>query len=159
VRQGSHACPALGVGRAVALVMVVLTMLTLVVACGADTATSPATSAPRARLAAAATATALPTATPTPKPTPTDTPIPAPTAVPLTCTNAGCSPWGYNFSCCSYIYSPPGDFCTYFACIPSFWTYTNGYVMECRDATFSHSGGRSGSCSSHGGNWRPLLKR
>jgi hypothetical protein len=28
--------------------------------------------------------------------------------------------------------------------------------MQCADATFSKSGGRSGSCSSHGGNSRAL---
>ena len=75
---------------------------------------------------------------------------------PLICTDAGCSPWGYNFEAGSYIYSPPGNFCSYFNCIPSFWNQTNGYVEECQDATYSHSGGRQGSCSYHGGNWRPL---
>lgn len=29
---------------------------------------------------------------------------------------------------------------------------------ECQDQTYSHSGGRSGSCSYHGGNWRALLQ-
>jgi len=54
------------------------------------------------------------------------------------------------------IYNPPAAFCDYFPCIPSFWTSTNGYVEECVDGDFSHSGGRSGSCSYHGGNYRPL---
>jgi hypothetical protein len=50
------------------------------------------------------------------------------------------------------------DTCDYFSCIPSFWQNTNGYVEECQDGEFSHSGGRSGSCSCsyHGGTWRPL---
>jgi hypothetical protein len=30
-------------------------------------------------------------------------------------------------------------------------------VMECQDGMYSKSGGRSGSCSYHGGNLRPLL--
>ncbi len=66
------------------------------------------------------------------------------------------NPWGYNFTPGVLIYSPPADFCNYFVCIPSFWTDTNGYVVECQDTLFSHSGGVSGACSSHGGEWRPL---
>jgi len=115
---------------------------------------------------ATATATTLPTSTVTTptatthiQPTstvhsqPTNTPHAQPTKTP--CADP-CNPWGYNFSCCNYIYSPPSNFCSYFNCIPSFWNQTNGYVEECQDATFSHSGGVSGSCSHHGGNWRPL---
>jgi hypothetical protein len=66
------------------------------------------------------------------------------------------NPWGYNFTPGYLIYSPPGDFCSYFDCIPSFWNSTNGYVIQCADLMFSHSGGRSGSCSYHGGNYRAL---
>lgn len=92
-----------------------------------------------------------PTPTPTPKrPPPTPTP-PAPTP----CANP-CNPWGYNFAPGNLIYRPPANFCNYFNCIPSFWKQTNGFVEECQDATFSHSGGRRGSCSDHGGNWRAL---
>jgi hypothetical protein len=72
------------------------------------------------------------------------------------------NPWGYNF--CDYysgntINNPPSNFCSYFACIASFWSFTNGYVAECNDTKYSHSGGVSGACSSHGGEWRPLLHR
>jgi hypothetical protein len=96
--------------------------------------------------------------TPTPKPRPTATPRPpAPTSTPKP-TGVNGNPWGYNFSCCNYISSPPANFCSYFNCIPSFWKSTNGYVEECSDGTYSHSGGRSGSCSYHGGNWRALLQ-
>ena len=70
--------------------------------------------------------------------------------------NPYCNPWGYNFTPGNLIYSPPGDFCGYFPCIPSFWNSTNGYVVECNDGDFSHSGGRSGACSYHGGEMRPL---
>jgi hypothetical protein len=43
-----------------------------------------------------------------------------------------------------------------FDCIASFWTSTNGYVVQCGDQTFSHSGGRQGVCSRHGGYYRTL---
>lgn len=101
-------------------------------------ATSAATAKPTATVAPTATPTVASTATATPKP----------------CASP-CNPWGYNFSKGSYIYNPPSDFCSYFDCIQSFWN-GSGYVMECKDAMYSLSGGRSGSCSHHGGNWRPL---
>jgi hypothetical protein len=99
-----------------------------------------------------ATATIAPTPSSIAQPTATRV-APTPTTPP--CANP-CNPWGYNFVKGNYIYTPQGAFCDYFNCIPSFWTSTNGYVMECQDARFSHSGGVSGSCSQHGGNWRPL---
>jgi hypothetical protein len=58
----------------------------------------------------------------------------------------------------SVIFNPPFDLCSWIDCIPSFWDSTNGYVIQCSDGEFSHSGGVSGSCSSHGGNWRPLYR-
>ena len=67
-----------------------------------------------------------------------------------------CNPWGYNFTSGNYIYSAPSGFCSYFACIGNFWNGV-GYVMECQDGMYSKSGGIRGSCSYHGGNWRPLL--
>ncbi len=121
-----------------------------------------------------ATSTATPTATPTPTPKPTPTPTPTPTPVPATpapvvappappppppaanTCGAPSNPWGYNFCGGNFIYSPQADFCGYFSCIPSFWKSTNGYVEECVDGMYSHSGGRQGSCSYHGGNLRPL---
>jgi hypothetical protein len=66
------------------------------------------------------------------------------------------NPWGYNFCGGSVISAPPSTFCSYFDCIGNFWN-GRGYVMQCRDATFSKSGGISGSCSQHGGNSRALL--
>jgi hypothetical protein len=66
------------------------------------------------------------------------------------------NPWGYNFTSGHYIYSAPSGFSDYFACIGNFWN-GNGYVMECEDGMYSKSGGIRGSCSYHGGNWRPLL--
>lgn len=93
--------------------------------------------------------------TPTPRPVRTTTRAPKPVA-PSTC-GAPANPWGYNF--CgrgSVISNPPASFCDVFDCIASFWESTNGYVMQCEDLMFSHSGGRSGSCSHHGGNYRAL---
>jgi hypothetical protein len=83
-------------------------------------------------------------------------PPPLPPPPPDLC-GAPPNPWGYNFCSGSVITSPPSNFCAYFACIPSFWTNTNGYVEECLDGLYSHSGGQPGSCSHHVGNWRALL--
>ncbi len=101
------------------------------------------------RPTSAAHPTARPTAKPKPKPTPRPTPRPI--------TGINGNPWGYTFSPGALIYNPPATFCDqYFSCVSTFWTSTSGYVEECVDGTFSHSGGRSGSCSHHGGNNRPL---
>lgn len=129
-------------------------------------APSSASSTPRLSTATAVPPT--PTPTPSPKPTPTPTPTPAPPPPPPTppappppppaanTCGAPANPWGYNFCGGNLIYSPPSDFCGYFNCIPSFWQHTLGYVDECQDGTYSHSGGRSGACSYHGGELRPL---
>lgn len=129
------------------------------------TAAATATSAPLATNTDAPTLTPSPTSTPDPtatsRPAPTATPRPQPTATPKPkCSTDGAppNPWCYTFqNTGKYIYSPPGTFCNYFRCIPSFWKSTNGYVEECQDGEYSHSGGRSGSCSYHGGNLRPLF--
>jgi len=99
-------------------------------------------------------ATAVPTPTPTVKPTAkaTSHPTPRPTATPGPYGN----PWGYDFRPGNLIYKPPSAFCSYFPCIASFWTSTNGYVVQCVDREFSHSGGRQGVCSRHGGYYRTL---
>ena len=94
-------------------------------------------------------ATSAPTAPPTPKPAP-------PTTAPAqNLCGAPSNPWGYNFCGGSFISAPPANFCNYFNCIASFWN-GRGYVMECSDTTYSKSGGISGSCSQHGGNFRAL---
>jgi hypothetical protein len=133
----------------------------------AATDTVPSTDVPA--LAPTSAATAVPTPVPTPTPTPLPAPPrtapphtapphtpPPPTAPPRSLCGAPNNPWGYNFCGGGTISSPPSNFCSYFNCIPSFWTSTNGYVEQCADGTYSHSGGRQGSCSSHGGNQRPL---
>lgn len=42
------------------------------------------------------------------------------------------------------------EFCTTHACIPNF-PNGNGYIVQCADGEWSHSGGLSGACSYHGG--------
>jgi hypothetical protein len=108
------------------------------------------------------TPTALPTkapkpaATPLPTPQPTSAPQQPPTRSPVQ-TGVNGNPWGYNFTPPGNdIYSPPATFCDYFTCIASFWKNTNGYVDECVDGTYSHSGGVRGACSHHSGELRPL---
>jgi hypothetical protein len=117
------------------------------------------------------TATPKPSPTPTPTATPTPVPTPTPTAVPVqqqeqptqplvptqppapTCNgttiNGGC--YNYDPSGGTLVYSPPSNFCSYFACVSSFWTATSGYVVKCSDGKHSHSGGVSGACSKNGG--------
>ena len=102
--------------------------------------------------------TVAPTTTPTPAPTltPRPTSAPQPTQPPQQTGGVNGNPWGYDFHPGNLIYSPPENFCDYFHCITSFWKSTNGYVDECNDGTYSHSGGRSGACSKHGKEMRPL---
>ncbi len=97
-----------------------------------------------------------PSPSPTPSPSSIPSPSPSPTPVapppaPADRCGAPPNPWGYNFCGGNNIYSPPSTFCTYFVCIATFWTTANGYVVECNDAAYSHSGGQSGVCSHHGG--------
>lgn len=89
---------------------------------------------------------------PTPTPIPTQAPAPAPTQPPAQQAVNG-NPWGYNFdpNGGSVIYDAPAGFCNYFACIPSFTESENGYLVECGNLEYSHSGGRSGACSKDGG--------
>ncbi len=100
-----------------------------------------------------------PPPSPSASPPPVDAPqppAPPPPPPPQNTCGAPANPWGYNFCGGNLIYSPPGNFCQYFNCIASFWKYTNGYVDECNDGTYSHSGGRQGACSYHHGEMRPL---
>lgn len=121
------------------------------------TVTTQPTATPEPTATATATATPTPrpiaTATPTPRPKPQPTATPKPSCIPGA---VNCNPWGYTFTNTGkYIYSPAGGFCNYFRCINNF-SNGKGYVMECKDGMYSKSGGRSGSCSYHGGNLRPL---
>jgi hypothetical protein len=111
--------------------------------------------------------TPFPTDTPSPSPSdtppasPTGAPVPTPpppTQPPPNLCGAPPNPWNYNFCGGALISAPPGSFCSYFNCIASFWTSTLGYVDQCVDGTYSHSGGRKGACSSHGGERQPLYQ-
>jgi hypothetical protein len=121
--------------------------------------TQTTANAPAALLTPSPTS-AAPVATVTSPTTPTSATAPkAPPAPPpgSSLCGAPANPWNFGFcSGGSTISNPPNDFCVYFHCIDSFWKNTNGYVMECKDQMFSHSGGVQGSCSYHGGNNRPL---
>ncbi len=86
---------------------------------------------------------------------PTATHIPPTARAAMSSDGVPSNPWGYNFTCCNRIDLPPANFCSYFSCINNFWN-GKGYVIQCRDGMFSLSGGRTGSCSWHGGNNRPL---
>ncbi len=46
--------------------------------------------------------------------------------------------------------STPADFCSMNQCIPSF-AEGHGTIVQCADGEWSHSGGRPGVCSRHGG--------
>jgi hypothetical protein len=127
----------------------------------ADLSTPTVAATPTAAVTVAPTAmpTAAPTARPTAPPTarPTARPTPRPTPPPVNLCGAPPNPWNYNFCGGGYIYAVPSSFCGYFNCIPSFWESTLGYAEQCVDGTYSHSGGRSGACSYHGGERRPLF--
>jgi len=94
---------------------------------------------------------------PTAAPKPSPKPAPKPPPVVNFC-GAPSNPWGYNF--CGrggLIHNPATSFCSYFApCVSTFWTATNGYVVQCVSGKWSHSGGVSGACSSNGGVARSL---
>jgi hypothetical protein len=100
--------------------------------------------------------TVAPTATPTPvPPTPTPVPVqvqPTPTPVPVTCNGTVMDNLCYNTDPTggSVISNTPTGFCGYYACITSFSSGT-GYIVECGNQEWSHSGGRSGACSRDGG--------
>lgn len=93
-----------------------------------------------------------PTQAPQPNPTqPPAQPSPSP------CANAvNGNPWCYTFSgpmAHQVIYNPNAAFCDgqYFTCVSDFWTADRGYVVECANGVYSHSGGVSGACSRDGG--------
>ena len=66
------------------------------------------------------------------------------------------NPWCYNFSHGTRIYHPQRAFCSYFACVSDFWRATRGYVVECWNGKYSHSGGIRGVCSRDKGVRRTL---
>ena len=126
-------------------------------ASAAPASTATPTPAPTAKATPKPTPKPTAKATPRPTPSPTAQPTPKPTPTPIAQpTGVYGNPWGYDFRSGNVIYNPPGAFCSYFDCIASFWTSTSGYVVQCGDGAFSHSGGRQGVCSRHGGYYRTL---
>jgi hypothetical protein len=87
---------------------------------------------------------------------------PLPTMAPTAKLHYGVNgnPWNYSFDATGgqLLYSPVPGFCAgqYFQCVSDFWERSNGYVVECRNGLYSHSGGIQGACSRDGGVWRPL---
>ena len=165
--------------RANGIVTSVVTVLVVLIGVAEATATPPSkTASPVGGAAPSATASGPtstqppttsvaapnqpPTAAPTSPPAgpPAAPPTPARTAPaaqrPANLCGAPPNPWGYNLCGGSVIFSPPSNLCNYFNCIPSFWGSNKGYVAECKDGTYTHSGGRSSACSSHDGEQRPL---
>jgi len=113
--------------------------------------TVPTTVTPSVPASTATLAPAHPTQAPA-----TATPIPPPVYPAV-----GGNPWDYTLTNTGHlIYTPPSNFCDTpaFTCIPSFWKSTNGYVDECYDGMYSHSGGVQGACSKHGNEKQPLYQ-
>ena len=66
------------------------------------------------------------------------------------------NPWGYNWGCCKEIKDPPSDFCSFFACVLTFYN-GSGFVVQCEDGQFSLTGGTGKqTCISHNGYKRTL---
>jgi hypothetical protein len=94
-----------------------------------------------------------PTQVPAPQPPPAQPPVSQPTRAPVA-TGVNGNPWGYDFnSSGTPLTAPNAAFCDgrYFRCVTTFWTKTNGYVVQCNNGLFSHSGGVRGACSRDGG--------
>ena len=121
----------------------------------AKTAMINSAALPKVAFNNAPTPSPSPKASPSPATKPSPKPSPKPPAPKNLC-GAPSNPWGYNFCGGSLIKSPKSTFCSYFPCVTSFWQSTSGYVVQCVDGKFSHSGGVSGACSHHGGVRRPL---
>jgi hypothetical protein len=100
---------------------------------------------------------AVRSASPSPSLTAVRSPSPSPGVAASLC-GAPSNPWGYNF--CSrggLIYRPPSNFCSYFTpCVSTFWTAPSGYVVQCVDRKWSHSGGVADACTTDGGVSRNL---
>jgi putative cell wall-binding protein len=95
-------------------------------------------------------------------------PPPPPPPPPVTgLCGAPSNPYGFNYCAAGAEVTAaqvPLDICSYFTCIgtppsnDSFWRGL-GYLETCNDGDISLSGGRSGACSSHGGEDHPVWKR
>lgn len=120
----------------------------------ASEATSPAIQSPLSKRAAPASSPIPPgdpAAVPTFEVTTRSAPRPG-----LHCIAVAHHSWCASFQRGRLLFDPPTTFCSSFTCIAGFWQNTGGYVSECKDGRYSHSGGRPGDCSHHGGVLRPL---
>jgi hypothetical protein len=121
--------------------------------------TIPPPTVPTSAPALPAPTTAPPTTAPPPTPAPARTTAPAATAAAVAAADlcgAPANPMGYNL--CGrgqQITKADSRTCTYFKCISNFDKGT-GFMIECADGTYSMSGGKSGSCSTHGGPGKPV---
>lgn len=110
----------------------------------------------------ASTPTPVPTTAPAQPDQPTQAPVnqPPPPPPPPACNgaeiNGGC--YNTNANGGTLVYGPPSTFCDYFTCVSTFWTATSGYVAECNDSHYTHSGGVSGACSRNGGVLAPVYR-
>lgn len=57
------------------------------------------------------------------------------------------NPWNYRFTGTILLRHPNIAFCTRFLCVTTFWKDQRGYVVQCRNGKYSHSGGIPGACS------------
>jgi hypothetical protein len=89
----------------------------------------------------------------TPQPTISLPPLVVSTPTPvLPChADAPPNPFGFDFCPGQLITAPPANLCDYFRCVHGFWHDPPGVLVECRDGTYSRSGGHRGACSRHGG--------
>lgn len=130
---------------------------------GSSTNASPSgtTSQPTAtHVAATATANPHPTVAPVATqpvshpPTATTPPAPKYPAI-------NSNPWDYTFTNTGHLlYQPVGSFCSsgYFTCVSTFWKDTKGFVIQCNNGRYSHSGGVQGECSRDGGPGNPVYQ-
>jgi hypothetical protein len=121
----------------------------------AQAATAAPTSSGATTITTAPTTARATTASPvSPQPT-TATPQPPPP--PPNLCGAPPNPYGYNFCGGSVINRPPSDICSYLNCVTKF-PDGNGFIIECKDSTFSTTGGTKSVCAKHNGYLQTLYQ-
>jgi hypothetical protein len=117
------------------------------------TTVPPTTPPPTTPASTAPATTRPPTTSPPRSPRPTARPTqPAPLC------GAPANPYGFNF--CGrggLVYQPPAAVCSYFDCVSGFPDGT-GYLEECRDHSYSLTGGQPAACAKHGGSRRTVYR-
>jgi hypothetical protein len=139
---------------------VLLAVLTVLFLAGCSSGQPAPSSSPLPTLVPTLATSPSPSRSTSPAPSPSPSPVKTtlkphtvkptpPVAVPL----CGAPSNPYHLNLCgrgSLVYNPPADVCSYFDCIANF-PNGKGYMVECRDGTYSMSGGRQGACSYHDG--------